>query len=354
MTAGSGGPWPFACAAHAVARWRSSSPTSLFLGHVPYFRDVSQLVLPELRLRRRRLAPGRLAALEPDRRRGRPVPDGLSGRAAPARRDGRARRRSPSPALHVWLAMCGATLLARDAGLAPRRRLARGGGLRPLGLPPVVAQPGAALARRGLGPVGARGATCAAERPAGPPSAGLLGARWPRCRSARCRGRDRRCRPPCSRSSSHPSGRALPHLRALGAAALLSPRCSPRRCSWGRARSWRARPGREGFAAGAVALLVRAPRWCWPEAVWPRFLGDPHTMTDLGFWGQPFFPDGYPYFVSLYLGPLVLALALCAGRRDPAAPVGARRARRAPGARRVTGRSARRSPVAAAAASARP
>jgi hypothetical protein len=46
----------------------------------------------------------------------------------------------------------------------------------------------------------------------------------------------------------------------------------------------------------------------------PRFFGNVHSPTDEGFWGQSFFPDGYPYLLSLYLGPAVLLLALRAGR----------------------------------------
>ena len=97
------------------------------------------------------------------------------------------------------------------------------------------------------------------------------------------------------------------------------------------------------FVAGAVAALLSAPVLLglravlegtprgvgfapeeglafsapWPvllEALWPRFLGNTHTFSDYGFWGQPFFPDGYPFFLSLYLGPLALLLALNAGR----------------------------------------
>ncbi len=51
------------------------------------------------------------------------------------------------------------------------------------------------------------------------------------------------------------------------------------------------------------------------ESVLPRFLGDPHTFSEVGYWGQPFFPEGSPFFLSLYLGPVVLLLAARAGRR---------------------------------------
>lgn len=52
------------------------------------------------------------------------------------------------------------------------------------------------------------------------------------------------------------------------------------------------------------------------EGVLPRFFGDPHTFTEIGFWGQPFFHGGTPFFLSLYLGPVVLLLAVQAGIRE--------------------------------------
>jgi hypothetical protein len=49
------------------------------------------------------------------------------------------------------------------------------------------------------------------------------------------------------------------------------------------------------------------------DAVLPRFFGDVHTFSDLGYWGQPFFPSGFPYLLSLYCGPALLWLALRSG-----------------------------------------
>lgn len=74
-----------------------------------------------------------------------------------------------------------------------------------------------------------------------------------------------------------------------------------------------------GSARGAgfspdVGLSFSAPVPVLLEALLPRFLGDPHTFSDYGFWGQSYFPEGYPFFLSLYLGPLALLLALRAGR----------------------------------------
>ncbi len=52
-----------------------------------------------------------------------------------------------------------------------------------------------------------------------------------------------------------------------------------------------------------------------PELALPRWLGDPHAFSDADYWGASFFPEGYPYLVSLYAGAGVLLLATQAGRR---------------------------------------
>ena len=52
------------------------------------------------------------------------------------------------------------------------------------------------------------------------------------------------------------------------------------------------------------------------EVLLPRFLGDPHAFSDADYWGRAYFPEGYPYLVSIYLGLPVLLLAVSArGRR---------------------------------------
>ena len=45
------------------------------------------------------------------------------------------------------------------------------------------------------------------------------------------------------------------------------------------------------------------------DAVLPKFFGDVHTFSEQGYWGQPFFPSGFPYLLSLYCGPGMLWLA---------------------------------------------
>lgn len=61
-----------------------------------------------------------------------------------------------------------------------------------------------------------------------------------------------------------------------------------------------------GWSASPAVLL---------EAVVPRLFGDLHALRQPSFWGAAYFPDGYPYLLSLYLGPCVLALAALGRRR---------------------------------------
>jgi hypothetical protein len=72
-----------------------------------------------------------------------------------------------------------------------------------------------------------------------------------------------------------------------------------------------------GFTPKEAFAWSARPMVLW-DALLPRFFGDVHTFSDLGYWGQPFFPEGYPYVLSLYLGPCVALLAALAGRRAPA------------------------------------
>ena len=52
------------------------------------------------------------------------------------------------------------------------------------------------------------------------------------------------------------------------------------------------------------------------EIVLPKFLGDPHAFSDADYWGRAYFPEGYPYLVSIYLGlPVLLLAASARGRR---------------------------------------
>jgi len=59
------------------------------------------------------------------------------------------------------------------------------------------------------------------------------------------------------------------------------------------------------------------------DAVLPHAFGDVHTFSDQGYWGQPFFPDGFPYLLSLYCGPALLWLSTRAGRSSETARLAA-------------------------------
>jgi hypothetical protein len=63
-----------------------------------------------------------------------------------------------------------------------------------------------------------------------------------------------------------------------------------------------------------AALAERASAPMLLEGVVPHFLGSVHTMTDRGYWGQPFFPGGFPYLLSVYVGPTLLLLAIRSGQ----------------------------------------
>jgi hypothetical protein len=110
--------------------------------------------------------------------------------------------------------------------------------------------------------------------------------------------------------ASRPSRRALAGLGAAGVLAVLL--AAPVLFN---VRAALADTQRAAGFDPTLALGFSAPVPVILEALVPRFLGDVHAFTDRGFWGQPFFPEGNPYLLSLYLGPSVLAAALAAGRR---------------------------------------
>jgi hypothetical protein len=65
----------------------------------------------------------------------------------------------------------------------------------------------------------------------------------------------------------------------------------------------------EGFAL-PQALAFSLHPVVLAEAALPRLLGDPHAFSDADFWGRAYFPHGYPYLLTLYLGLPVLLLAV--------------------------------------------
>jgi hypothetical protein len=71
-------------------------------------------------------------------------------------------------------------------------------------------------------------------------------------------------------------------------------------------------PRTQGLApASAFAFSAHAP--VLVEALLPRLFGNVHSFSEAGYWGRPFFPSGQPYLLSLYLGLGVFVLALAAG-----------------------------------------
>jgi hypothetical protein len=64
--------------------------------------------------------------------------------------------------------------------------------------------------------------------------------------------------------------------------------------------------GDESFAWSVRPLVLL-------DSVVPGFFGDVHTFSEAGYWGQPFFPDGFPYLLSVYVGPGLVLLAAHAG-----------------------------------------
>jgi hypothetical protein len=52
------------------------------------------------------------------------------------------------------------------------------------------------------------------------------------------------------------------------------------------------------------------------EVLLPKFLGEPHAFSDRNYWGRAYSPTGYPYLVTLYVGlPVLLLAARARGRR---------------------------------------
>jgi hypothetical protein len=63
-----------------------------------------------------------------------------------------------------------------------------------------------------------------------------------------------------------------------------------------------------GFASSQVLAFSLHPV-VLAETLLPAFLGEPHAFSDATHWARTYFPAGFPYLLSLYLGPGVLLLA---------------------------------------------
>jgi hypothetical protein len=96
-------------------------------------------------------------------------------------------------------------------------------------------------------------------------------------------------------------------LAALfGASALAATLAAPALLG---ARALLADTARErGFALGE-ALSFSAHPVTLAEIGLPLWLGNPRAFSDADYWGRVYFPEGYPYLLTLYLGVPVLLLA---------------------------------------------
>jgi len=297
-----------ACAlAVAAVAWLFAGP--LFAGRVLYYRDVGVTYYPDLVFVSRALEQGVWPLWHPGADAGAPFLMAYPLHLVLLLLGGARATLAVSPPLHVLIAVAGAAALARRLGVSAAGAAVAGGvfGLSGLMLgsvlyPVFLATAWAPLAvERFLALLEAPGrrraaslafvlavqaTTLGAEAIVGTAIFALvLLPRWPGCRAVLA----------CAGSLLLAASLAAPAL--LGAAAMVA----------GTARG-------RGFTP-EVGLGYSAPLAVLLESALPRFLGDPHTFSDAGFWGQPFYPSGSPFFLSLYLGPVVLLLALHAGWR---------------------------------------
>lgn len=291
----------------AAVAWVFAGP--LFAARVLYYRDVSVFYYPDFVFVARSLEGGVWPLWHHQADAGAPYVMAYPVHLLLLLAAGARATLAISPPLHILLAMGGAAALARRLGASPLGAAVSGGvfGLSGYMLgavlfpvfhgaawAPLVVERFLALVavpspRRVAGlalVLAVQAATVGAEAVVATALFALaLVPRWPGRRAALATGR----------SLLLAAALAAPLL--FGMAAVLS----------GSARG-------RGFAP-EVGLSYSTP---WPallEGVLPRFFGDPHTFSDVGYWGQPFYPNGSPYFLSLYLGPVVLALAARAGWR---------------------------------------
>jgi hypothetical protein len=281
----------------------------LFLGRLPYLRDVSTYYYPDYVFVASALRHGVWPLWNPTADAGAPFLMAYPVELVMLAVLGARRTLALAPPLHVLLAMCGMTVLARERGLRATASW----------------MCGAAFGLSGY----LQSSLNLFELSHGASLAPAVIAAYLRCLRLPSRRRIALLAVLAALQASTLAGEVA--LQTAIAALVLTPAVPSR-------RQWTALVG-----AGALAGLLAAPAvlgvralvagtaraagfassqvLSWSahpvvlaEALWPHFLGDPHTMTNVGYWGQGYFPDGAPYFASLYLGTLVLAFALCAGR----------------------------------------
>ena len=302
--------WPAAFLAHAAATlWLFGG--ALLGGRLLYYRDLSLQFAPDYAFAAASLRQGVWPLWNPLANAGEPClfayPVDLllllaGGARAPL---------GPGAALHLFVALAGATVLGRRLGMGPAGAWLAGaayglGGflLSTVNLLPlfqasawapwvVAAMVGAARepSPRRTATLAVLAAlqvsTLAAEIVVQTAAVGLVLLAGPALR------RERR-------------GLALAAAAVLAAALAAPALLGARALVAGTARA-------RGFPA-AEALAFSLHPVVLAEAALPRLLGDPHGFTDATFWGLAYFPAGHPYFLSLYVGLPVLLLASRAGR----------------------------------------
>jgi hypothetical protein len=295
------------CAAHLLpALWLFAGP--LFAGRVLFFRDLSLYYYPNYVFVAGSLAQGVWPLWNPTSDAGAPFLMAYPVEIAVLATAGARAAMAVLPPFHVWIAMCGATVLCRRWGAGPWGAWAAGLFYGASGFvlsavnlmelfhasawaPWVVAailrvaetpsrRAVAALAVLAALQTSTLGAEVVLQTAL---AAAVMMRAWPR-------------------------GRALAGLAGGGVlAALLA---APALMGTWQLVSGTARA--RGFSPeGALGWSVRGPVLL--EALLPRLFGNVHAFSDAGYWGQTFFPTTQPYLLSLYLGLGVLVLALAAG-----------------------------------------
>jgi hypothetical protein len=279
-------------------------PDLVLLGRVPYVRDVAFLYVPDLAFLARSLAQHVWPVWNPLIDGGRPVlfsypPDLLL--AALLGPLGAARAEVP---LHLWWAAAGASSLAWVRGRGPLAAWAAGA---------LYATSGYVLACGNVFPI-LQGAAWAPwviaaglavlDRPGRRRIAGLAVASALQVGSLAAELIVQTAALIVVLGARRGDGRGWARLAAAAALSLLlsAPTLlGARAMAQGTAREGRF--GREATLSWSVAPAEM------PAIVLPAYFGDMHTFSDVGFWGQDLFDQGYPYFLSIYLGPVVLLLA---------------------------------------------
>lgn len=279
-------------------------PDLILLGRVPYVRDVAFLYVPDLAFLSRSLAQRVWPLWNPLIDGGRPVlfsyvPDlVLAALAGPL---GAARAEVP---LHLWIAAAGGSTLAFSRGRGSIPAWAAGA---------MYAASGYVIACGNIFPI-LQGAAWAPWVIAG----GLAVLERPGARRIAL----------LALASALQVGSLAAELivqTAILIVVLGSRRGDPRR--WLRlasaallagllsaptllgARAMVKGTAREAGFAGDTTLSWSLRPAEVPAIVLPAYFGDMHTFSDAGFWGQGLFDHGYPYFLSVYVGPVALLLA---------------------------------------------